>query len=124
MPELAWNPVDVLDALEVVPLEGEYGTSYLYRVERKGIDLELAIYPLESDVSIKIRCGQQPEPVISLQLLECQAARVVQNKRGKYIEFAAPKAFSGRFDETSAAPYGFRLWVQPFFQIEPFSYPI
>ena len=123
MPELAWNPVDVLDLLEVVPVEGEYGTSYLYQLERRGVRLELAVYPLEGDVSMKVSCGQQSEPVINLQLLECQAARVVQDKRGRYIEFSAPKAFAGRYDESSAAPYGFRLWVQPYLQVEPFSYP-
>ncbi len=123
MPALAWNPVDVLDILEVVPIEGEYGTSYVYQVDRHGIRLEFAVYPLEGDISVKIYCDQQSEPVINLQLLECQALRVVQDKRGQYIELAGPKAFSGRYDESSAAPYGFRLWAQPYLQVEPFSYP-
>jgi hypothetical protein len=123
MPELAWNPVDFLQALDVVPVEGEYGTYYLYNVDRRGVRLELAVYPLESDVHIKIICSQQLEPVVNLQLLECPAARVTQDKRGQYIEFAAAKAFTGRYDETSAAAYGFRLWVSPFIQVEPFSYP-
>lgn len=123
MPALAWNPVDVLDLLEVVPVEGEYGTSYLYRLERSGVRLELAVYPCDGDVSLKISCGHQSEPFINLQLLECQAVRVVQDKRGRCMEFSAPKAFAGRYDESSAAPYGFRLWVQPYLQVEPYSYP-
>ncbi|WP_027467849.1 hypothetical protein [Deefgea rivuli] len=123
MPELLWNPVEFLEALNVVPTEGEYGTYYLYLVEQAGLRLELSVYPLDSDISVKIYAGQQAEPIINLQLLDCPAARVAQDKRGQYIEFAAANAFTGRYDETSAAPYGFRLWLNPYLQIEPYSYP-
>lgn len=124
MRELVWNPVDFLQVLEVVPKEGEYGTHYLYDVERGGLRLHLAVHPLERDVSIKIVCGEQVEPVVDLNLLDCPAARVVQDKRGQYIEFAGAKAFSGRYDQSDAPAYGFRLWITPYIQIEPFAYPI
>jgi hypothetical protein len=123
MPDFAWNPVDFLDALEAVPIEGEFGTSYAYQLNRQGITLKLCVYPPERDVSIELTCGEQTQPVVSVQLLDCPAARVVQDKRGRYIEFAAANAFAGRYDETDAAPYGFRLWVSPFLQVEPYSYP-
>ena len=123
MAELAWNPVDFLDVLEVAPLEGEYGTSYIYQLERNGATIELGIYPLDGDVSLKLFHRQQSEPVLDLQLLGCPAARVVRDKRGVCIEFAAANAFMGRFDETTAAAYGFRLRIKPFVQIEPYSYP-
>lgn len=123
MPELVWNPVDFLDALETVPMEGEYGTYFIYEIERQGLRLKLSVHPLEGDVSIQIVCGQQAQPVLNLSLLNCPSARVIKDRRGTSIEFAAANAFSGRFDETTAAPFGFRLRVQPFVQIEPYSYP-
>lgn len=123
MPALVWNPVDFLDVLETVPLEGEYGISFTYRMARSNFVLEMAIFPLVGDVSILITCGQQEQPVLKMNLLDCPAARVVHDKRGTHIEFAGANAFTGRFDESSAAPFGFRLQVKPFVQIEPFSYP-
>lgn len=123
MPELAWNPVDFLQVLEVVPEEGEYGTAYHYDSERRGIRLQLSVYPLDRDVSIDISCGQQESPVVKLRLVDVPAARVIEDKQGQYIEFAGAKAFAGRYDETSAPAYGFRLWVRPIMQIEPFAYP-
>ena len=123
LPELAWNPVDFLQVLEVVPEEGEYGTAYHYDLERRGIRLQLSVFPLDRDVFIKMFCGQQEAPVVNLRLIDVPAARVVDEKLGQYIEFAGAKAFAGRYDETSAPAYGFRLWVVPFVQIEPFAYP-
>jgi hypothetical protein len=92
-------------------------------LERRGIRLQLSVYPLDCDVSIKITCGQQEAPVVNLRLIDVPAARVIEDKQGRYIEFAGAKAFAGRYDETSAPTYGFRLWVSPILQIEPFAYP-
>jgi hypothetical protein len=124
MPPLAWNPVDFLEVLDVVPVEGECGTSYVYRLTRNEVRVELAVYPFESDIALKIYFGQQSTPVINLQLLDCPAARVVRDKQGDCIEFAAANAFSGRHDETTAARYGFRFRVRPFVQVEPYTYPV
>jgi hypothetical protein len=123
MPELAWDPVDFLDVLEVVPLEEEFGTSYLYKLKRNAMTIELHVYPLAGDVLLRIPHDLQAEPLINLRLLGCPAARVVQDKRGEFIEFAAANAFMGRFDERASVAYGFRLRVKPFIQAEPFSYP-
>ncbi|WP_377154569.1 hypothetical protein ACFJIX_21125 [Roseateles sp. UC29_93] len=110
--------------LDVVPIEGEYGTSYLYLFTRDAITVELGVYPLAGDVSLRIVHGQQDEPVLNLQLLGCPAARVIRDKQGTCIEFAAANVFTGRFDETTAAPYGFRLRIRPLLQVEPYSYPV
>jgi hypothetical protein len=124
MPEFQWDPVEFLNVLNVVPTESEHGLSYHYRVERPDVRLEVAVWPLNPDVSIKLYCSSQQEPLVNLQLLDCPAARVVQDKRGRYIEFAAANAFAGRYDATDAAPYGFRLWLEPILQVEPYAYPV
>jgi len=123
MPQLAWEPVEFLDLLGVAPSEGEYGLSFHYMVERSGLRLELSVWPLNPDVSIKIFSAQQTEPLIFLNLLDCPAARVLADRRGRFIEFAGGNAFAGRYDTTTAASYGFRLWVEPYIQVEPYSYP-
>lgn len=91
---------------------------------RQGVTLELTVWPLHGDVTIELACDRQPQPRVKVNLLSCPAARVLQYKRAQYIEFAATKAFAGRYDETSAAPYSFRLWLDPFIQVEPFSYAV
>lgn len=123
MPELVRDPVGFLEVLDVVPEVGEYGTSYTYNVERRGVGARLLVKPIAGEVSIELNCSEQVTPVLNLRLLGCPAARVAQDKLGSYIEFAGSDAFAGRYDVSSAPAYGFRLRVSPFLQVEPFTYP-
>ena len=124
MAELSWEPVEFLEVLGVVPQEGEYGTSFHYVVPHAYQRLELTVWPLNADVSFSIYVHDQVAPIFKINLLDCPGARVVQDKRGKFIEFAAANIFSGRFDNTVPAPYGFRLWLDPHLQVEPYAYSI
>ena len=63
-----------------------------------------------------------PKPIIKYTLLGCPGIRVVDDKRGTFVEFAASNTFTGRYDGYSVIPYGLRLWVDPQFFLEPFSY--
>jgi hypothetical protein len=55
-------------------------------------------------------------------MLGCPGIRVVDDKRGKFLEFAASNTFTGRYDGYSVIPYGLRLWVEPQILLEPFTY--
>jgi hypothetical protein len=77
---------------------------------------------MSGDVTVGVYCSTQLEPVINLSLLDCPGARVVDDKRGRSIEFAAANLFAGCFDNTVSAPYGFTVQVDPFIQISPYSY--
>lgn len=56
---------------------------------------------MSGDVTVGVYCSTQLEPVINLSLLDCPGARVVDDKRGRFIEFAAANLFAGRFDNTA-----------------------
>lgn len=122
MPELVWEPVDFLDLLGVAPEETEYGASFLYVVDREDLRLELTVWPMSGDVAVRVYCSTQRQPVIDLNLLDCPGARVIEDKRGRFIEFAAANLFTGRFDRTAPAPYGFRVQVDPYVQVSPYAY--
>ncbi|MFZ6686767.1 hypothetical protein ACO0K0_03335 [Undibacterium sp. SXout11W] len=59
-----------------------------------------------------------------MNLLGSPGARVVTGKDGKFIEFAAANLFVGRYDITDPAPYGFRLRLEPNWQVTAFSYDV
>lgn len=124
MPDFSWDPYDFLDILGVLPVEEEYGVAYRYEVDRRPLSLALTIWPFDGDVELAIRCEGVSEPVVHLNLLDCPGARVIAEKRGKYIEFAAAKLFAGRYDNARPAPYGFRLRIEPSLQVTTFSYDI
>lgn len=124
MPTFSWEPLDFLEALEVPPVEEEYGISYRYLVSRASVLLSLTIWPLNCDVEILLGNARGAEPLVRLNLLDCPGARVMRDDERTYIEFCAAKVFGGRYDQTHTPPYGFRLQLEPFIQISTFSYPV
>ena len=124
MPNFSWEPLEFLEALEVVPVEEEFGFSFRYLLSRQPVSLELTIWPFDGDVELLLRCEGMTQPLMHLNLLECPGARVVRGRQGTSIEFSAAKSFGGRYDHVDAPPYGFRLQVQPFIQVTTFSYPV
>lgn len=123
MPQFSWEPLDFLETLEVLPVEEELGISYRYLVAKGPISLDLTIWPFSGDVSLLLACEGVAEPLMTLNLLESPGARVVRGGQGTFIEFAAAKLFEKRYDYRDTPAYGFRLRIQPFIQVTPFSYP-
>lgn len=124
MPTFSWEPLDFLEALEVPPVEEEYGAAYRYLVSRASVFLSLTIWPLNCDVEIVVGNARGAEPLVRLNLLDCPGARVIRDDERTYIEFCAAKVFGGRFDQTYTPPYGFRMQIEPFIQISTFLYPV
>jgi hypothetical protein len=122
MPQLAWEPVDVLSAISVVPTVGENGEFHRYVIEQAEVRLQLTIWQYDSDIEILLWVNSLPNPVVRYSLLECPGVRLVEDKRGCFLEFAAANSFTGRYDGYSPMPYGLRLWAQPQILIEPFMY--
>lgn len=121
MPQLTWEPVDLLTILGVAPVLGEYETFHRYVVEQGPIRLQLTVWQYDSDVEVLISAAPLPEPVVRYSLLGCPGIRAVNDKRGAFLEFAAANTFTGRYDGYSVIPYGLRLWVTPQVVLEPFS---
>lgn len=122
MPLLTWDPFDLIAVLGVFPSEGESGTSHRYVIEQGTVRLKLTIWQYESDVEIHVSEASLPNPIIKYTMLGCPGIRVVDDKRGKFLEFAASNTFTGRYDGYSVIPYGLRLWVEPQILLEPFTY--
>ncbi|RZU47913.1 hypothetical protein EV700_0881 [Fluviicoccus keumensis] len=120
MPELVCQPVDMIDVLGVAPEVDEYEIFYRYEVQQAALTIQLTVWPHDRDVEILMRVAPLPEPVLRYSLVDCPGIRMVADKRGKFLEFAAANTFTGRYDGYSVIPYGMRLWVEPQIRLEPF----
>ena len=117
---LVWNETDFLEYLQVEPEIGEYETEYRYEVPQPPLRLLLSVFHLAGDVYISVYCDSLEAAVIDVAIRDCPEARVVNDKRGNYIEFAAANVFGSRFDGESVIPYGVRLFVRPHIRLELF----
>lgn len=120
MPQLVWDPVDILSILGVAPVLGEHEVYHQYVVEQGLIRLQLTIRQYDSDVDILMFVAPLPEPVVRYSMLGCPVIRAINDKRGRFLEFAAANTFTGRYDGYSVIPYGLRLWIAPQIVFEPF----
>jgi hypothetical protein len=110
---LVWNEIDFLTYLEVEPVIGEYEIEYRYEVLQSPLRLLLSVFHLAGDIYISIFCDHLELAVIDFAIRDCPGARVVNDDRGNYIEFAAANCFTCRYDGESVIPYGVRLFVRP-----------
>lgn len=120
MLRFVWNETEVLTCLGVLPTEDEYGTQYLYQVDRCGIRLELAIEPYAGDISVTLHQIGMLIPLLTLNLIDCCGVRYINDERGQYLEFAPAEAFGSRYDGLSVIPYGVRVSVEPYISITLF----
>jgi hypothetical protein len=123
MPQLTWDPVDFLSVLGVAPEVGEYETWYRYTVEQPPVRLQITLWQYDADVELLLFVADWERPVLRYSMLGTPGVRVVNDKRGHFLEFAAANTFTGRYDGYSVIPYGLRVWVTPQISIEPFVYP-
>jgi hypothetical protein len=124
MPQLVWEPVDLLVVLDVAPIIGDHDTSHQYNVEQGPVKLRLTVWQYDSDVEILLWASPLPGPVVRYSMLDCPGIRVIEDNRGKFLEFAAANTFTSRYDGYSVIPYGLRLWIQPQLLLEPFVYRV
>jgi hypothetical protein len=97
MPELQWDELDFLECLGVVPEEGEYGTSYAYKLERNGLRLELSLWPFESMAGFSLYRETDALALFTFALAVRGNIRRVNDKRGDYLEFTNCIVVADRF---------------------------
>lgn len=123
MPQLVWEPLDFLSVLGVAPEVADYETSHKYVVSQPPVRLEITLWQYDGDVRLQLFVAPFEHEVLRYSMRECPGVRVVNDKRGQFLEFAAANTFTGRYDGYSVIPYGLRVWVAPQICLEPFVYP-
>lgn len=71
-------------------------------------------------VAMLLVVAKHDSPIVDAQLVDCDAARWVNDQRGNYLEFAAGRPFDGRYDGESPIPYGARVSVEPSINLQFF----
>jgi hypothetical protein len=123
MTQLVWEPLELTYILGVSPNVEEYEISHLYVVSQPPIRLEIMLWQYDGNVKIKLFVEPFESEVLDYTMTACPGVRAVNDKRGKFLEFAAANTFTGRYDGYSVIPYGLRLWVTPQIRLDPFTYP-
>ncbi len=121
---LKWDPVGVMSCLGVLPIEDEYETSHEYTVKKNGMRLVLRVFQYDGDVSLTLYRDEVVDPTLSLEILDCDAARCIRIKGHDALEFGAGRLFAGRYDGDGPIPYGVRIRVTPSITIDTFRYPV
>ena len=121
MSQFVWEPLDFLEFFNVVPEVGKDALSHRYEVIQSPMRLVLFLEQYDGDIRIDLFVEPHTDPVFSFALVGCPGVRFVDDKRGRFLEFAGTKAFGGRYDGSSAIPHGIRVWMEPHIRIEPFA---
>jgi hypothetical protein len=117
---LAWDEIDVLTCLEVVPEVAPESEWHRYVLQKDGLRLELLIHQDEGDVYFDLFQDETNHQIFHMKLLGCSGIRYVKNDPYGYLEFAPARCFGARYDGRSLIPMGVRLWPSPGIKVELF----
>ena len=81
MPQLVWNPIDLLSMLGVLPTVEEDAVSHHNTLVRHPLRLELTLWQYDSDVALQLFVVALPEPVLHYTLQGCPGIRLIDDKR-------------------------------------------
>lgn len=120
--ERSWR--DHKSYLEVLELassldEDEYGNSR-YKFECANVQVVLNHNWLDGDTELAMFISPQDEPVLRMNLVDCEDIVAIDDKRGKYIEFFGQIRNDEHLRGTIRKCFGFRLRLEPFVNVEPF----
>jgi hypothetical protein len=125
---LSWSKYDFIECLGVVPEEAEDG-SFLFRVVRDGLRLDVTVFPHEGlvepggDIYIDLYREGADEPLFFTKIQQSPAARYVKYPSGwECLEIAAP-CRGVHFGAGWAVPMGARVKVNPTVSVEMFQPP-
>ncbi|MEM9997298.1 MAG: hypothetical protein AAF809_06320 [Bacteroidota bacterium] len=127
MPLLNWDPTDVIECLEVLPDEEEYGIRYGFTCTADGLRLQMDVWPLESMVAISVKREGLTESGVTFWLYVRGRVRQVKDKSGSELRFenVLPLPLGSFYDPYTLDQLGrfeyqatFRLSVKPHIRIE------
>lgn len=84
MPRLKFDPLDLLDCLEVAPADDE-DTELLYDVKQGDLRLRFCVWPFESVVELTLLRDTTRATIFSCVCFVRDNVRFVNDKRGKYL---------------------------------------
>lgn len=118
MTSLKWDPNEVLQHFDTLPIEGEHGLSYQFTAERTPLRLQLTIWQYDADVEIALWADPFSLPIIRHRLQRCLRIRSGREKSGEFIDFFAPDESASHHDGNSTLIHGTRLWMEPQIRID------
>lgn len=120
---LSWNEHDFVECLGVLPEVSEDHVSYLFRIEKDGLCLELTVFPYDGGVYIDIYRSGIEKPIFYTQIKNSSGARYIKFLNGwECLEIAAPHR-NIDLEENWIVPMGARVQVNPHISVEVFQPP-
>jgi len=123
---LSWDKYDFIECLGAVP-EGAEDGSFLFRVSKDGLRLEITVFPhdgsveLGGDFYIDLYREGADKPLFFTKIFQSPAARYVKYPNGwGCLEVAAP-CRNVYFEEEWMIPMGARIQVDPTISVEIFQ---
>ena len=109
MAQLQWNDTDFLDFFAVIPTDEELAVSHTYEIQRTALRLLFTVWQFESVIQASLFRDAANAALFSFAAYVRGEARLIDDQRGRFIEFEDCIVAPNRF-------WRFRAGVNPFDQ--------
>ena len=116
---LKWDQADLVSFFGVVPTYNDDACSHSFELDRDGLKLLLTIFDLEGAVFVGIFRDGLPAPIIMIQRELCTHAHINSGRDlRRCFEAGTPEQPVTNMGIPPVLVRGFRVYVEPHFQIE------
>ena len=117
--KLKWNPVDLLECLEVEPTGDVDGVEHSYEVIKDGLKLLISVFQYDGDIYFSLmRKDESEKMIIALKINQCPEIAFTKFGKDEYLEFFPGRQCLEKFDKQSSITKGVRVRVKPDIKLE------
>ena len=121
MSHFEWDETAAIEFFGTLPMEShDNGRNLSFKVTQSIATLALGVNLDTSDCSVTLHVAGLERPVFQAVYLGSPGARIVNDKRGHYLELGSPGSFSGQYDGIQPLASGVRIQLQPQLAIAAF----
>lgn len=121
MPNFRWDETAIVKFFGTLPEESEeFGRNVTFRAHDGEVLFEFSVNLDTADCSVMLGLRGREEPLFRAIYLGSPGARLVEDRRGHFLEIGAPGSFAGQYDAQQPLGQGLRVWLQPRLQVSVF----
>ncbi len=116
---IEWDPVDLLECLEVVPTADKDGVEHTYEVTKDGLKLIISVFQYDGEVYFSLmRENESENTIIDLKINQCPEITFSKTGKIEQLDFHPGRQIIEKFDTSYSINQGVRVQIKPDISIE------
>ena len=116
---IKWDPIDLLECLEVEPSTDTSGVEHSYVVIKNGLKLVISVFQYDGDVYFTLmREDEENHTIIDLKINQCPEITFSKSDNSECLNFHPGRQSIENFDKPYSITKGVKIQINPDIKVE------